>query len=109
MTWLLLLLFPAYEAGVWTTALGLRGRKQRKAREYLIHGTAGRTELPFIDSQLRKAAGASTKSQARVVRSTVAATRWFTNSKAFEHAVLLGVKARWPKKGQLETKVSFCL
>ena len=106
----LLWLIPAYEAGVWSTLFGLQGRSRTKVRQVLIHGAAVRKTLPFVDGQLRKAAGTPTKYQALVARGLVGTVRWFANTRAIEYAVLLGVRARWPGHGHaIDSKVRLCL
>ena len=107
--WLLWLL-PAYEAGVWTTLFGFSRRQRAHTAATLLYGDRARTSLPIIDKQLLKAAGSSTKSQAAAARWTAGAIRSVVNTKAFDNAVLLGVKARWPKqKTVICSKVKLCL
>ena len=107
--WLLWLL-PAYEAGCWTTLLGIRGRDRSKTRQTLVYGSRAKTTLPFVDEQLRKAAGTPTKSQALVARSLSKGLRWICNTRAFEYAVLLGVRKRWPNQNQvIDKEIKLCL
>lgn len=107
--WLLWLL-PAYEAGVWTTLFGFSRRQRAHSAATLLYGDRARTVLPFIDKQLFKASGSSTKRQAAAARWTADAIRWVVNTQAFDHAVLLGVKARWPKqKSVIFSTVELCL
>ena len=107
--WLLWLL-PAYEVGVWTTLFGFGYRRRAKDQQTLIYGDRARTTLPFIDEQLRKAAGSCTKPQAAAARWTAGSIRWIVNTKAFDNAVLLFVKWRWPKQHSvISSEVKLCL
>jgi hypothetical protein len=107
--WLLWLL-PAYEAGCWTTVLGISGWDTGKTRQTLLHGAGAKTALPYIDGKLRKAAGTPTKSQALVARKLTGGVRWVVGTRAFDYAILLNVRKFWPIKGQvIPREVKLCL
>jgi hypothetical protein len=102
-------LLPSYEAGFWSALIAGKLRDRGKTRELLIYGRPARTCLPFIDEQLRKAAGTPTKSQAFVARWITTGVRWLTNTRAMEYAILLGLKRVWPKGQTISSEVKLCL
>ena len=108
--WLFWLL-PACETGLWYSTVRLfRRRNGNNVRAILIHGITRPTTVPFVDDRLRKAAGPSTKSQAFVTSWITRGVRWAVNTQAFEYTILLGVRHRWPGKGQLlDSKIRLCL
>jgi hypothetical protein len=107
--WLLTSL--SFEGGVWSTLLFRRRRDPRRIKDVLIRGRmASTTHLPIVDEQLRRQAGDATKLQAFAARNAVKMIRGFMNFKAFEHLVLMAVKARWPKRSKaISSEVKLCL
>jgi len=107
----LLWLLPVFEVGLSAfTFITLRGGNRSKVRDILIYGIAQPKSLPVIDTQIQKAAGAPTKSQAAIARWITRGARLAINTKAFEYAVLLGVKKRWAGQGRaIDPTVRLCL
>lgn len=109
MTTLLLWLLPSYEAGFWSALLAGKFRDRSKTHELLMCGNRTKIHLPIIDERLRKAAGSPTRSQAFIVRYTTKSIRWFANTRAIEHLLLIGLKRSWPKSDAIDSKIRLCL
>jgi len=106
--WLLWML-PSYEAGFWSALLAAKLRNRGKVRELLVYGKRPRTSLPLIDEWLRKGAGVPTRTQALTVKCGAAGIRWFANTKALEHLLLILLKGSWFGGRAISKEVNLCL